>query len=223
MTSMSSDDPFTDDLAAVFSDMFGSVLRQPDVHTQLRITDAEAATGVTRDLTVTRADRCAACEGRGGATPADVKVPCAACDGKGGREHAQGFFMVKTTCDRCKGAGALIANPCARCTGSGITTAEATVTVTVPPGLEHGQVVRFEGQGNVTADGSRGALVVYLLVGERADTRADDLQSALQRMMIEPNVPRAIVRQPGGGPTMSPPLILALVVGAVLLLLSFLR
>lgn len=212
------------DLGTLFGELFGSMLgRTPDVHTTLMLTDAEAATGVTREVPITRALTCASCEGRGGATPADVKRPCTACDGKGGREQTQGFFVVRTSCEACKGLGATITNPCARCAGNGVTSAGASVSVTVPPGAPHGSTLRFEGEGNMLADGSRGALLVYLVVGDRPDPRAEDVKAAFERMLLEPNMPRAIVRRPRGGPVLTPPLLFGLVIGAVLLLLGLLR
>jgi molecular chaperone DnaJ len=216
--------PFDESLLALFGDMFGAAQRLPDIHATLKLTEIEAEVGLTRDVPVQRTVTCTACEGRGGATPSDTAHRCAACDGTGGKTHRQGFFEVKTPCAACKGAGATIENPCHACKGHGVVHVDASVALTVPPDAEHGTTLRIEQQGNLVADGTRGALLVYLVVGERADTRAEDARAAFERMLIEPNVPRAIVRSPrGGGPVLTPPLMLALLVGAVLLMLGLLR
>jgi DnaJ-class molecular chaperone len=215
--------PFDTDLMSLFDDLFSVANRLPDVHATLKLTEDEAAVGVTRDVAIQRTITCTACEGGRGATPSDSALACAACDGTGGVHHQQGFFHVKTACPACKGVGVTIVNPCVPCTARGVVREPASVAVTVPAGATHGTTVRIADQGNVVADGTRGALLVYLVVGDRADTRADDARAAFERMLIEPGVPRAIVRRPGGNPVLTPPLILGLVIGAVLLLLGLVR
>ena len=219
-----SQQPFDETLLALFGDLFDGANRQPDVHATMKLTEIEAEVGLTREVAIQRTVTCIACEGRGGATPSDTAHRCAACDGTGGKTHQQGFFQVKTPCAACKGAGSTIENPCVPCKGHGVVHVAASMAVTVPRGAEHGTTLRIEHQGNLVADGTRGALLVYVVVGDRADTRAEDARAAFERMLIEPNMPRAIVRSPrGGGQVLTPPLMLALLVGAVLLMLGLLR
>lgn len=219
MTDHGLDDTF----ASMFGTMFGQTLaHSADIPVSLEISDEEAAAGLTREVAFTRTTTCTACDGRGGATPSDVLVTCPACNGEGGRTRAHGFFTVKTTCEACQGRGATVANPCPTCTGRGAVPTPATAAVTVPAGAQVGTVLRLEGQGNTLLDGTRGALVVWLLVGDQR-TQLTDVQDAFTRMMIEPNVPRAIVRQPRGDRRLTPPQILAIVIGAVLLVLGLVR
>lgn len=219
MTSQSLDDAF----ANLFGTRLGTPGLSADIAVSLELTDEEAATGVTREVSFERTVPCAACAGGGTATPGEVPTPCKACDGRGARTRPLGFFMVQSACEACKGRGALIANPCPTCLGSGASPAPAIATVAVPAGTQPGTILRLEGQGNSLADGTRGALVVWLVIGDPARSHVTDVQDAFTRMMIEPGVPRAIVRSPRERRAFTPPQILALVVGAVLLLLGLLR
>ena len=54
-----------------------------------------------------------------GAKPGSKPETCRTCQGKGQVVHAQGFFMVQTTCPHCRGAGKTIKDPCEDCRGRG--------------------------------------------------------------------------------------------------------
>ncbi len=212
----------SDEVRAAFDDLFGLVKWLPDIQATLSMTESEAEHGATRELEIRRTAMCTVCDGRRGATPSDVAQPCSGCEGAGLRSITQAGFQIKSLCGTCSGIGYRIANPCGSCRGFGLAGIDLTVVINVPPGAEHGTTLRIEGEGNALPDGTRGVVLVYLVVGDRPDTRDSDLRAAIARMMIEPNMPRAVVRSPRG-PVLSPPLILGLVIGVVMLLLSLLR
>ncbi len=184
------------DLNALFGDLFGQLFSgnfAANLSVDLALTDAEAASGVTREVAIHRQRACTDCAGRGSQNPAVERAACAPCKGAGKREVTQGFFKVQTACASCRGAGMTIAEPCPTCEGRGRVSAPATVSVVVPASAEHGQILTVEGEGSVGEDGAVGVLYVYLLVGERPDPRPDVLQAQLAAMA---SLPPAVIHRP---------------------------
>lgn len=184
------------DLNAIFGDLFGQFFsgkHVANVSVDLELTDAEAASGLTREVLIQRLRPCGDCAGRGSLNPGAVSEPCGACNATGKHEVTQGFFMVKATCAGCRGAGKTSADPCGTCTGTGRVSTEARVSVVVPPNVEHGKLLTIEGEGSLGDDGAVGLLYVYVLVGGRPDRRAEAF--AAQSATIA-SLPAAQVHRP---------------------------
>jgi molecular chaperone DnaJ len=167
-----------EDIFSAFGDLFGDFFggrssggrraqRGADLRVDLGLTFPEAVWGVTKDVKVTRDIACTSCNSTG-ARPGSKPEQCRACNGKGQVVHAQGFFMVQTTCPQCRGAGKLIKDPCDDCRGRGVKAETSTLGVTVPAGVDDGQTLRLAGKGEV-AQGGAGHLYVVLHV--QADER----------------------------------------------------
>ncbi|MCX5743611.1 MAG: molecular chaperone DnaJ [Proteobacteria bacterium] len=162
-----------EDVFSAFGDLFGDFFggrssgrRQPrgaDLRVDLELTFAEAVWGVTRDVQVSRDIVCGTCSGSGAAVGSKAET-CKTCQGKGQVVHAQGFFMVQTTCPGCRGAGKTIKDPCADCCGRGAKPETSTLSVTVPAGVDDGQTLRLAGKGEAIANGQAGHLYVVLHV-----------------------------------------------------------
>jgi molecular chaperone DnaJ len=162
-----------EDVFSAFGDLFGDFFggrssgrRQPrgaDLRIDLGLTFAEAVWGCTKDVKVTRDVACTTCKGSGAAPGGSVET-CRTCSGKGQVVHAQGFFMVQTTCPQCRGAGKTIKNPCETCHGRGTQPETSTMSVTVPAGVDDGQTLRLAGKGETIAGGATGHLYVVLHV-----------------------------------------------------------
>ena len=130
-----------DDIFSAFGDMFGDFFgrgrggggqrqaRGADLQVAMRLTFAEAVWGVTKDVKITRQLACGTCDGSG-AKPGSKPETCSGCAGKGQVVHAQGFFMVQSTCPRCRGAGKTIKDPCGDCGGRGTKGETSTLSVT---------------------------------------------------------------------------------------------
>ncbi|MBA2540911.1 MAG: molecular chaperone DnaJ [Deltaproteobacteria bacterium] len=162
-----------EDIFSAFGDLFGDFFggrssggrrapRGADLRLDLGLTFAEAVWGTTKEVKVTRDIACTSCNSTG-AKPGSKPEPCKACQGKGQVVHAQGFFMVQTTCPQCRGAGKLIKDPCEDCRGRGVKAETSTLSVTVPAGVDDGQTLRLAGKGEV-ASGGAGHLYVVLHV-----------------------------------------------------------
>ena len=164
-----------DDIFSAFGDLFGDFFggrssggRRPrgaDLRVDLGLSFPEAVWGTSKEVKVTRDVACASCNASG-AAPGSKPESCKTCNGKGQVVHAQGFFMVQTTCPQCRGAGKVIKDPCGDCRGRGARPETSTITVTIPAGVDDGQTLRLAGKGESAAGGSGHLYVVLHVQGD---------------------------------------------------------
>jgi molecular chaperone DnaJ len=132
------------------------VRRGQDALVRLDVSLAEAAFGVTRELTVDTAVVCTECSGSG-AAPGSEPVTCETCRGVGEVAHVQRSFLgeIRTLrpCAACRGFGSIIPDPCRECSGDGRVRSRRTLTVKIPAGVDHGTRVQLTGQGEVGPGG----------------------------------------------------------------------
>lgn len=132
--------------------------RGGDIGVEVTVTLREAAEGARRELTYPAAVVCGECRGSGSA-PGTTPEVCARCDGEGSirvtRQTLLGTAMSIATCDRCGGRGRVVVDPCTECAGRGSVSAESTVLVDIPPGVEDGSRLRVSGSGHAGAPGER--------------------------------------------------------------------
>jgi molecular chaperone DnaJ len=174
-----------DSVMDLFGELFGGVFgggrmrRGPqagrDLQTVIELDLVEAYKGVTRTVTIPRAERCSDCGGEGckkGTRPSN----CRLCNGHGVVVQGQGFFRIQQTCPRCGGRGAIITDPCQACRGAGRVVRERDVSVQIPPGIENGQDIRLPGEGEAGAPGAPpGDLYIRVKVKRHALFARDDL------------------------------------------------
>lgn len=164
-----------EDIFSAFGDLFGDFFasrargRQPtrgaDLRLELHLAFHEAVWGARKDVKITRSAGCTACSGTG-ATRGGKAEACRHCQGKGQIVHAQGFFMVQTTCPQCHGNGKTIKDPCTDCRGRGLRSETQTLSLTIPAGIDDGQTLRVAGKGASAPGGMAGDLYVVLCVGD---------------------------------------------------------
>ncbi len=154
----------------IFGDFFGSAggrrraARGADLRVDVQLSFAEAVWGVTKEVNVARMEPCEPCEGSG-AKPGTRPQPCSTCGGKGQVVHAQGFFMIQSTCPSCRGQGSIVSEPCPTCRGNGAVEKSSTLTVNIPPGVDHAQTLRLAEKGEASPNGGPpGHLYVVLHV-----------------------------------------------------------
>jgi molecular chaperone DnaJ len=141
-----------------------------DLRYDLTIEFAEAVFGVTREIHFPTLVRCSVCGGSGG-EPGSEPETCPECNGTGERRRVAqtilGQMVNIVTCPRCNGEGKVIANPCHHCRGDGRVREERTLQVTVPAGIDAGQRIAIEGQGEAgPRGGPSGDLYVVVSVRE---------------------------------------------------------
>ena len=155
--------------------------RGADLRLALEIELIDSVRGAKQEILVPRLETCERCEGSG-ADPGSSSSTCATCSGRGEVRQVQqsvfGRFVNVSTCPRCGGTGKSIDKPCAKCRGEGRERTERRVSLSIPPGIDDGQQLRVQGQGEAgTRGGPHGDLYVLIRVKEHAAFRreGDDL------------------------------------------------
>lgn len=139
--------------------------RGSDLEYTLEISLEEAFTGVEKEITIPRMAGCDTCDSTG--SKSKSKATCHACHGQGTIRRQQGFFAFEQTCPVCNGTGSSVADPCEDCYGNGKVKKHKTLKVNIPSGVDNGDRVRLQGEGDVGSDGSlNGDLYVQIMVKE---------------------------------------------------------
>ncbi len=134
-----------------------------DLRYELRITFEEAAKGCEKSFEIYRNELCDTCKGSG-AKPGTSPVSCPNCNGTGQIRQSGGWMTTVRTCPACGGAGKVIRDKCTACGGSGRTRRKRTVTVKIPAGIDNGQTIIMNGQGEPGLKGGPSG-DLYIVVG----------------------------------------------------------
>ena len=125
-------------------------VRGRDLKVRVEITFEEAAFGVNKEITINREEQCDTCGGTG-AKPGTKPETCKVCNGTGQVRITQntilGSFASVRTCDNCGGTGSVISNPCDTCKGRGTVRKQRKIKVSIPAGIDNGQVISLNGEG----------------------------------------------------------------------------
>ena len=157
----------SDEIFSHFSDMFGDLFgfggggsrggrrtrRGGDLTTRVEVDFLEAVHGCQPEISVTRDAKCGTCDGTG-VEPGKSPVTCDTCGGVGEVIQAQMFLRIRTVCPACNGRGEVIKDPCGDCRGRGTQKITDKLSVSVPAGIESGQVLRLSGKGNEGGEGA---------------------------------------------------------------------
>jgi molecular chaperone DnaJ len=149
------------------------VVAGADLRYDLTIEFAEAVSGVTREISFPTLVTCDVCEGSGG-EPGTEPERCPECNGTGEKRRVSqtilGQMVNITACPRCNGEGQIIATPCHNCGGDGRVRQERKLEVRVPAGIDSGQRIAIEGQGEAgPRGGPAGDLYVQVTVKEHPE------------------------------------------------------
>jgi molecular chaperone DnaJ len=158
------------DLGTIFDEFFGGGRRSStrrrhgqDVSINLEVSFEEAALGSAKKIKLRRYMACEACSGSG-AQNQELKT-CSACQGQGqiksSRRTFLGVFSHLETCSECQGAGTIPKEICKTCNGQGRLKKEREISITVPAGINDGEMIKIEGGGEV-APRSRQAGDLYV-------------------------------------------------------------
>ena len=140
----------------------------------------EAAKGVKKEVNFVRQERCSACSGSGANSSADVKT-CDKCNGSGRIQRVTntifGRQVMVGACDKCNGTGKIVTNPCKTCKGRGVVSKQKKITITVPAGVDNGNIITASGQGNASKaqNGVAGNLLLVINVSPSRVFKRDDL------------------------------------------------
>lgn len=149
----------------IFSSFFGGGggMRNPnaprqgdDLQYRVNLSFEEAIFGVEKEVSYNREASCSTCSGTG-AKPGTSPVTCGRCHGQGvinvDTQTPLGMMRRQVTCDVCHGTGKEIKEPCTTCHGTGHEKKTHKVSVKIPAGVETGQQIRLQGQGEAGFNG----------------------------------------------------------------------
>src|ERR1700743_220060 len=171
----SAGDAFGDIFGEMFGDIFSGgqrgrsqVFRGADLRYELELELEQAVFGTATEIKIPSLAECKTCKGSGAAKGSTPKT-CDTCNGQGQVRVQQSIFTIQQPCPRCKGRGKIISNPCDTCYGQGRVRQEKTLPVKVPAGVDTGDRIRLNGEGEAGRNGGpAGDLYVEIRVKEHA-------------------------------------------------------
>lgn len=139
-----------------------------DINLQITISFEDAVNGATKEVPVTRYEKCSHCSGTGAKNGTEYNT-CPECGGSGRVRFTQNTIFGTTiregVCKNCGGTGKIIKEKCSHCNGKGYDKVKTNVSLKIPAGIDNGQVLRMAGAGNApSGQGINGDLNVKINV-----------------------------------------------------------
>ncbi|MDH5185706.1 MAG: molecular chaperone DnaJ [candidate division WOR-3 bacterium] len=136
-------------------------VRGRDIHVRFRMSLEEIAEGITKEISISRFEKCAECQGEGGK---GIQT-CPACKGRGESRRVSrsifGQFVQVSTCPNCGGQGEVVKDTCANCKGEGRVRIQRTIKVRIPAGVQTGNYLPLHGEGHY-GPGGRGDVIIEI-------------------------------------------------------------
>lgn len=161
------------DFSDVFTDFFSGnaqgtrARRGRDISIDLEISFKDSVFGTKRTVLLAKTAQCETCKGSGAAPGSELQT-CTHCNGAGKvHETTQSFFGAITMmqqCRYCRGMGKIPKEKCSTCRGDGVYKKQEEIEITVPSGIEGGEMIRLTGAGEAVAGGQSGDLYVKIHV-----------------------------------------------------------
>ena len=137
-----------------------------DLKVKVSLSLEEVATGVEKQINLTRQQGCATCNASG-AAPGSQAEKCSTCGGVGQvQQVARTIFgqqMTVTACPNCGGEGTIVSSPCRDCNGEGRVRGRSSINVRIPAGVQEGNYIPLRGEGEIgIRGGASGDLLVFI-------------------------------------------------------------
>ncbi|MAZ67678.1 molecular chaperone DnaJ [bacterium] len=167
---------FEFDLGDIFSEVFGShrtrVRRGRDISMDVELDFKDAVFGVERSILLNKIAACATCTGSGAKDKSEMKT-CGTCNGNGSiretRRSMLGTFTSTRECSECHGIGKIPKTPCEGCKGQGVYRQQEEIKLSIPAGIDNGEMIRLPGRGEAVRGGESGDLYVKVHVRPHKD------------------------------------------------------
>ncbi|HYF04915.1 MAG TPA: molecular chaperone DnaJ [Patescibacteria group bacterium] len=181
--------PFGGDFGDIFSEVFGfgnGQGRSPrrrkgvDIEVQMSIEFEEAVFGVSKKITLEKQDTCNICSGSGAAPGTKIST-CSKCHGRGSVTTSSrtifGNVQSQILCDKCEGEGKVPEVVCSICSGTGVLRRPKVLEVNIPAGIDNGQRIRLQGEGEAGYKGSDpGDLFISIIVKKSKEFQREGQQ-----------------------------------------------
>ena len=170
------------DLGDIFGEFFGGRTQTrtkqrkgSDISVDLEIEFEQAAFGLKKEIQLKKLVSCAECSGSGAERGTSLKN-CPKCHGSGEiRQTARSFFgsfSQVSSCRDCFGLGRVPEKACSNCRGEGVVRDIKTINISIPAGIEDGQIIKLERQGEAAPhEGVNGDFYVTVRVRPHKDFR----------------------------------------------------
>ncbi len=152
------------DINDIFSAIFGGgagrtanktgPVKGRDIKAKIEITFEEAAFGTVKEVTINRDEECTTCHGSG-CKPGTSTRTCTTCGGSGQIREGSMFMQRIRTCDNCGGTGKVVSDPCNDCKGRGTVRKQRKIKVSIPAGIDNGQMISLNEEGEPGIRGGR--------------------------------------------------------------------
>ncbi len=163
-----------EDLGDIFGDIFGGFggrtakqKRGRDMQLEMDISFEESIFGIERNVLISKVSTCKTCHGDGG-KPGTKMESCSKCNGKGKINDIKrtifGAMQSVKTCEECHGSGKVPKEKCDTCRGNGVLNSKEDIKISVPAGINNGEVLRMSGMGEAVSGGQSGDLYIKILV-----------------------------------------------------------
>lgn len=170
------------DFGDIFGDIFGKGRSQShtprgrDISMDLEIPFKDAAFGTTRTVLIGKVSTCDLCRGNG-AKPGTELETCTTCNGSGRvhemRNSILGQFSSVRACTACDGTGKIPKEKCPECKGHGVKRKEEEIKISIPAGIDNGEMIRLPQQGEAVKTGIAGDLYIKIHVKSHPIFRRD--------------------------------------------------
>ena len=185
-----------EDLERMVEDIFGfgfgrkkkkrDIKRGTDVEVSVEISLEDVLSGKQEKIILEKWVKCQRCTGTG-AEPGTKIVECFSCRGTGYVQEIKkipfGTITRTVVCPECQGEGYRPEKPCNVCRGEGRIKGEEEILISIPPGVDNNQELKFEGKGDAGRKGGRsGDLYVRIFVKEHPifERKGDDLWTKIE-------------------------------------------
>jgi len=165
--------------------------KAPDLEVDLEVTLRDLYLGRTFTVSHKKQVLCNKCRGTGAKKASDVTT-CPGCKGTGMKVKVQqlgpGFVQqTQTTCDECGGKGKKVTSTCPHCGGKKVESGEESITVMVERGMQDGQRITFETEGDEAPDITPGDLhfKIVTVPHKKFIRKGDDLHFSLTISLLE--------------------------------------
>ena len=119
-------------------------IQQPPLQVNIELDFSESVLGCKKTINVSRFVKCEVCDGQGLFITTDS---CDECSGKGQKVSRRGIMTFIEQCDSCNGMGKK-SDPCKDCSGGCGVFSDRSFDVSIPGGIQDGQVIRLGGGGH---------------------------------------------------------------------------
>jgi len=156
--------------------------RGSNLRIKMKLTFAEIATGVTKQVKVKKHVACTTCGGNGAKDKSSFQK-CSTCGGSGQVRRVQNTFLGQmqtvTTCPSCHGEGSTITAKCGSCKGEGRMFGEEMINIEIPAGVQDGMQLSMSGKGNAGERGGYpGDLIIQIEEEQHPELQRDGLNVA---------------------------------------------